>query len=114
MVVSKVDHKLSSVTLLPQCRELQFQRRAKGFSGCRSFMHVAHVKGAVCTIRNAAALSDQHLVGLFLHEFGHLAGGDSEPAANDWVKKQLGVEIKYRGPLDLQWVPPAVVRWILG
>ncbi len=76
-------------------------------------MHVGHERGKVCAIRSAAALSDHHLVGLFLHEFGHLAGGDSEPEANDWVLRNLGVEITYRAPLDLQWVPQDVVRRIL-
>jgi len=77
-------------------------------------MHVGHLKGKLCTIRPAAALSDGHLVGLFLHELGHLAGGDSEPEANDWVRTELGIDIQHRAPLDLQWVPPAVVRRILG
>lgn len=114
-VVAKVLPKLSRVKLLPGCREIQFQRRKKGFEGSRSFMHVGHARGgAICAIRNAAALSDGHLVGLFLHEFGHLAGGDSEPAADAWVEKELGVKIRYRAPLDLQWVPPEVVRWVLA
>lgn len=114
-LVSQVDPKLETVKLLPACREIQFQRRKKGFTGYRSFMHVGHARGgAICAIRNAAALSDSHLVGLFLHEFGHLAGGDSEPAANDWVKYNLDVDIEYRGPLDLQWVSPEVVRRVLG
>ncbi len=77
-------------------------------------MHVGHVRGGLCAIRQAAALSDEHLVALFLHEFGHMAGGDTEPEANDWVRKKLGIKIRYRGPLDLQWIPPETAAAILA
>ncbi len=77
-------------------------------------MHVGHVRSSVCAIRQAAALSDPHLVALFLHEFGHMAGGDTEPEANDWVRRKLGIEILYRGPLDLQWILPETAEAILA
>jgi hypothetical protein len=112
--VGRKSAKLSREKLLIGCRDIHFQRRQnKSYSGCRSFMHMGHVPGAICTIRQAAQLSDGHLVGLFLHEFGHAAGGDSEPAANGWVKDALGIEIHYHSPLDLQWVSPVVVDLIL-
>lgn len=77
-------------------------------------MHVEHLKGKVCTILKAAALSDSHLVGLLLHEFGHLAGGADEPAANAWVTAKLGVVIQYRGSMELQWVDPEIAARILA
>lgn len=107
--------RFSRTNLQAGCPEIDVLRRTqRGYIGHRAFMHVGHIRNTVCSARPAAALSDAHLVGLFLHEFGHLAAGHDEPPANAWVKKSLGIEVLYKGPLDLQWVGSDVVSRILG
>jgi hypothetical protein len=112
--VYKNTGKFEHIALNVPCQEIDVLRRTKrGYVGGRSFMHVGHIRNTVCCARPAEFLSDGHLVGLLLHEFGHLGGGHSEPSANAWIKSGLGVEILYKGPLDLQWVGPDVVAWVL-
>lgn len=107
--------KLGSVRPLVSCSEISLLRRSnRNYLGDRAFMHMGHMPKTVCMVRQAASLSDGHLVGLFLHEFGHLGGGAAEPEADAWVLKNLGIKILYRGPMDLQWVDRAVVSGILG
>jgi hypothetical protein len=84
----------------------------------RAFMHVGHLRGTVCAAAEAADLTDEHLVGLFLHEIGHplayAAWKRTEQEDADLsVSKFLGVKIRYRGPLLLEWVPKTAVRKIL-
>lgn len=113
--ISSETGRFKNTGLSTPCSEIDVLRRtAKGYVGSRAFMHVGHIRNTVCSARPAAALSDSHLVGLFLHEFGHLAAGHNEPPANAWIMRNLGISISYKGPLDLQWVHPDVVRKILG
>jgi hypothetical protein len=107
--------KFGKVRPLVSCSDILLMRRTnRDYLGDRAFMHMGHYPRTICMVRQAASLSDAHLVGLFLHEFGHLGGGGDEPAANAWVKKALGIEILYKGPMDLQWVNRAAVEQILG
>jgi hypothetical protein len=113
--VSRKTGKHGKVRPLVSCGDIFLLRRTnRNYLGDRAFMHIGHYPRTICMVRQAASLSDSHLVGLFLHEFGHLGGGSDEPAANAWVKKALGVEIEYRGPMDLQWVSRTAVAQILG
>lgn len=113
--VSSKTGRFKNTSLSAPCVEIDILRRTqKGYVGSRAFMHVGHLRNTVCSARPAAALSDSHLVGLFLHEFGHLAAGHNEPPANAWILRNLGIVIRYAGPLDLQWVDPEVVGRILG
>lgn len=96
------------------CRQILNRRAHDG----RAFFHVGHVPGKVCTVLAAAKLSDNHLVGLMLHELGHpmaqKAWGNSEQEQADAaVHAFLGVRLRYRGPWILQWVPTRVARQIL-
>jgi len=84
----------------------------------RAYFHVGHVPGKVCTVLAAAQLSDNHLVGLMLHELGHpmaqKAWGVSEQShADNAVHAFLGVRLTYRGPRVLQWVSTRTARQIL-
>jgi hypothetical protein len=113
--VSAKAGKLGKVRPLVSCSDIFLLRRTnRNYLGDRAFMHMGHYPSTICMVRQAASLSDAHLVGLFLHEFGHLGGGVDEPAANAWVKRVLGIEIAYKGPMDLQWVGREVVSRILG
>ena len=104
----------SRAKLRLDCREiLLFRRTHRGYLGDRAIMHAGH-GGSICSIRWAAGLSDTTLVSMFLHEFGHLAGNDGEPEANAWVLEKFGIRIEYKGPLDLQWIKPALARRILA
>jgi hypothetical protein len=106
---------MEAVALQLDCKKIyEFQRANKGYIGERSLMHVGCGRMMVCTIRWAAGLADGTLVGLYLHEFGHLLGGIEEPAANNFIKRNFGIEIKYRGPLDLQFVDPLTARRVLS
>lgn len=85
----------------------------------RAIMHVGHRGGKVCASARAAELPLEHVVGLFLHEIGHpmamaVWGRSEQEDADAAVMRLLGVRLRYRGPLLLQWVPPATVRRILG
>jgi hypothetical protein len=113
--VSRSCPEVAHVALKFDCKELiHFRKTHPGYLGERALMHVGCGAGMVCSIRWAAGLSDSNLAALFLHEFGHLAGGESEPSANGWVEKVFGIRIEYRGPLDLEWIPPVVARRILA
>lgn len=113
--VHSVTGKFESTKPVTHCPEIGFFRRtSERYLGSRSFMHTGHRRGSICMVRQAALLSDSHLVGLLLHEFGHLGGGHGEPEANRWVLNKLGIEIDYRAPLDIQWVPAETARKILS
>lgn len=115
LFVSSKAPRLIAIRALISCSDIYLLRRTnRNYLGDRAFMHVEHLKRTVCMVRQAACLSDAHLVGLFLHEFGHLAGGPSEPEADAWVQRKLGIMILYKGPMDLQWVDRAAVSRILG
>lgn len=84
----------------------------------RAFFHVGHKPGKVCTVLAAARLSDNYLVGLMLHELGHplamTAWRYSEQEhADRAVQAFLGVKLRYRGPLVLQWVSTQTAHKIL-
>lgn len=93
---------------------LKFRRDNQGYLGERALMHVGCKGNKVCVIRWTAGLSDSNLVALFLHEFGHVFGGDDEPAANSWVERNFGFTIQYKGPLDIEWIPPVYAKMILA
>jgi hypothetical protein len=85
----------------------------------RAFMHAAHIRGKICVAHEAAGLSTEHLVALFLHELGHpmatKAWGRSEQEDADRACKEfLGVKIRYKGDLLLEWVPPHVAMKIVA
>lgn len=113
--VSRKFPRLGSVTLYFDCPEIiEFRRRNQGYLGERALMHAAHKPGKICTLRWAAALSDTTLVAMFLHELGHFGGRVTEPAANEWVLKNFGIKIEYKGPLDLEHINPLVARHVMA
>lgn len=77
-------------------------------------MHVGHLSGAICHAKDCKSLSVNHLVGLLLHEFGHLATGGGEREADVWAFERLGVVIQYRSPILLEWVDDEAVARLLG
>jgi hypothetical protein len=77
-------------------------------------MHTNHRPGVICADGAISALPLNHLVGVLLHEFGHLAAGESEAAADQWPLARLGIPITYKGPLCLEWVSGNDLRMILG
>lgn len=110
--VAKADPGLA-LTALRVCGELR--HKLKGKTRSRAFMHVGHHPGSICLHPAAGKLKVNHVVGLFLHEFGHLGTPDgSEADADQWVLVKLGIAILYKGPLCLEWVPDDVVAGLLG
>jgi hypothetical protein len=85
----------------------------------RALFHVGHKAGKVCTIdERVAVLPVTYLVGLFLHEMGHPLALKLYKKSEQWhadrsIKRCLGVQIRYRGPLLLEWVPSSTARMIL-
>lgn len=114
-LVHSVTGRFANVLPKISCPGISVLRRTgEGYLGSRAFMHVGHHRNRICMARQAALLSDSHLVGLLLHEFGHLGGGEGEPEANGWVLSTLGIAIVYKAPMDLQWVPLDLANRILG
>jgi hypothetical protein len=76
----------------------------------RQFAHSHHLPGVICWARASTDLPVEHQLGIGLHEYGHVLAGDQgsefddEGAADEAVLKRFGVEIKYVGPHELQWV----------
>lgn len=110
----KRSKRVPRLSLAVGCRQI-LNRRGHDL---RAFFHVGHVPGKVCTVLAAAKLSDNHLVGLILHELGHpmaqAAWGYSEQEQADAaVHAFLGVKIRYKNFLVLQWVPTHVAMRIL-
>lgn len=70
----------------------------------RAYMHVGHRRRTICVADEAVRLSPGHLLGLTLHEFGHLATGGGDAVADGWVFREFGLVIAYRGPGALEWV----------
>jgi hypothetical protein len=66
----------------------------------------------------ACQLSENFLVGLFLHEIGHplamkIYGQTEQWDADRSIREVLGVRIRYGGPLILEYVAPSVARRII-
>lgn len=104
-----------ALTLRVDCGLTQKHRQ----SSPRAYMHTLHLPGKVCVSSEACTLSPAHLVGLYLHELGHpmatkVYGRSEQEDADRAVKEFLGVTIRYKGPLLLEWVSPAAVKKILG
>lgn len=84
----------------------------------RAYMHTLHLPGKICCASDVAALPVPNIVGLLLHEIGHplaseLYGRSEQEDADRAVREVLGIRIKYKGALLLEWVSPPVVKRIL-
>lgn len=84
----------------------------------RAFFHVGH-KGAwtVCHDLTAGRLSDSHLYGLVLHEFGHplawkLVGKSRQEDADQSIWNLTHIPISYRTGWLVQWISPGDVKHI--
>lgn len=108
--VKRRDRRLGRILLLVGCVHLERDRQRSGLAGRRAFMHVGCVPNRICVSPTAENLPTEHLVGLFLHEFGHLGSGRGEPDADLWVMQKLGIPIEYKSGLELEWVDPRLVR----
>jgi len=109
--ISQHSPQLANISCQMFCPEIRaYRKQHPNIRGRRAFMHVEHHPDAICVWSPAAArLSKSHLVGLFLHEFGHLGSGGDDSAADRWVLVKIGLPIEYRGPLCLEWVSPAII-----
>ncbi len=102
------------VRLQVGCPEIEAFRAAHpGRVGARSLMHVGHKQGVVCALKICDKLPPSYVVGLFLHEFGHLGSGGGELEADAWVRDMLGISIQYKSDLDIEWVNDHTVARIL-
>lgn len=108
---SRADPKLADVVFTP-CGSVRTGMRGKARS--RSFMHVGHVPGTVCFHLEMDKLPLNHIVGVILHEFGHIGSNGGEAEADAWVVAKLGITLEYKGKLCLEWVPDEVVRRVLA
>lgn len=96
------------------CPEIEaFRSSHPGTVGARSLMHVGHKNGTVCALAICDQLPPSYVVGLFLHEFGHLGSGGGELEADAWVRDTFGIRIEYKSDLDIEWVPDHTVARII-
>lgn len=109
--VAATDPSLSSVELTP-CAEVRKGASRAGRS--RAFMHTGHLPGRICYAPPTRLLSLNFIVGLLLHEFGHIGSGGGELEADNWVAVKLGIALHYKSKLCLEYVDSEVVRHILG
>jgi hypothetical protein len=105
------------LTLKIGCPVIARHRR----TDARAFMHTGgrHAAGQVHVAPEAALLELTYLTGLFLHEIGHeiatRAWARSEQEdADKAVREFLGVRLRYKGPLLLEWVSRADARRIMS
>jgi len=83
----------------------------------RQYAHTAHFPGTICWAHAIIDLPVEHQIGICLHEYGHVIAGDrdqsefdDEADADQAVLEELGVEIKYLGDRELQWVDEETLR----
>jgi len=100
---------------LELCRGVRDDRES---GNKRAYFHVGH-KGSwtVCHDLTAGRLSDSHLYGLVLHEFGHplawkLIGKSRQEDADQAIFKLTGIPILYRTGWIVQWITPGDVKHI--
>ena len=112
--VSRRKQSLAWTRLILNCPEIvRFRKYNQGKPGLRALMHTFHEKNAICALSVAGQLADGFVIGLFLHEFGHLGSGGGEREADRWILDNFGIRIQYVGELDLEWVDDWVIRRIL-
>ena len=88
---SQCDPKVGSYSLLFGCPDADAEHRRAS----RQYMHVQHHPGVVCCARAASRLSKKSLLGLFMHEFGHLLGGATQWQADVTAFQCFGYPIRY-------------------
>lgn len=78
----------------------------------RAYAHVGHYPGSVCLASAIVFLPREFIVGILLHELGHLAGGHTEKAADQLGGQLAGVKIHrktHKGhgiARNLEWIAP--------
>jgi hypothetical protein len=63
----------------------------------RNFMHVHHFPFTVCSASAVGSLGRASLLGLFLHELGHVIGGTRQSEADQAIWREYGLVISYDG-----------------
>ena len=97
------------------CKDIEKYRHVSK----RSFCHVFHRDGVVCTVPELVTLPINFIVGILIHEVGHAIAMNEwncsgEPDADLAVLQFLGINLGYKGNLTLEWVPNDVVKRVLG
>jgi len=88
---SQFDPTVAGYSLLIGCPMAEKEHRRAS----RQYMHVNHYEGAVCCARAAERLRRNSLLGLFLHEFGHVLGGPKQWQADTAAFELFGFPIRY-------------------
>jgi hypothetical protein len=82
----------------------------------RAYAHVGHYAHCVCLSRAIVFLPREFVVGILLHELGHLAGGKTEAVADQLGGALAGVVIQRRThkghgiARNLEWIAPRDVN----
>ena len=85
----------------------------------RKIAHARHINDqTICWSHAVCGLPIEHQIGIALHEYGHILADESgcgndfdiEAAADLAVLQVFGIEIKYVGDLELQWVSEEALR----
>ncbi len=113
--VSQAKPSLAWTKLAVGCPEIVlFRKMNKGKVGARSLMHTFHHPNTICSLSVVESAAEGYLIGLLLHEFGHLGSGGGEREADRWILDNFGIRIQYLGELDLEWVDQWAIRRVLG
>ena len=72
----------------------------------RTYAHTYHAPFVVCVCRKFVSVPEEVMLGVLLHEIGHLFGGKRDRDADKFIYKTLGIRIGYEGKERLQWVSP--------
>mgnify|MGYP001562475383 CR=1 FL=1 len=97
-------------TKLQSCEQANDEHAASA----RQFMHAGHRKNTICYAHATLSLARPWIIGLLVHEFGHLVLGGpnmdlpkhSEQAANEAGEAATGIKVVFKGPLRLEWSDP--------
>ena len=78
----------------------------------RYYAHAFHVPDGICLHPAIETLPSNVIAGIVLHEVGHVASGvredgSAEPSADQWIRDNLGLEVRYSPVNTLQFLDEA-------
>lgn len=90
------------------CGEIRRAHKAK----TRYYAHAFHLPNGICVHPAIEELPQAVVTGIIVHEVGHVVSGvcedgSAEPSADQWVRDNLGLEVRYDPKSTLQFLDDA-------
>ncbi len=83
-------------------------------SSKRFLAHTFHAKNTICLVPAINKLPLPKLAGIVVHELGHILSGvhvhGAEPAADEWVREHLDLDILYDSKDSLEYLDDGTLR----